>query len=95
MSLMSDVTHQVKHLPTCTIHSSFIGRLLKGHAWKIWCLGTKNVCIVVYFADCLNQLKKYYVYLLIVILAKPIKNLLCKQGKYVCIVVYFADCYTC
>ena len=27
MSLMSDVTHQVKHPPTCTIHSPFTGGL--------------------------------------------------------------------
>ena len=27
MSLMSDVTHLVKHLPTCTIHSPFTGGL--------------------------------------------------------------------
>ena len=27
MSLMSDVTHQVKHPPTCTIHSLFTGGL--------------------------------------------------------------------
>ena len=27
MSLVSDVTHQVKHPPTCTIHSPFTGGL--------------------------------------------------------------------
>jgi len=27
VSLMSDVTHQVKHPPTCTIHSPFTGGL--------------------------------------------------------------------
>ena len=27
MSLMGDVTHQVKHPPTCTIHSPFTGGL--------------------------------------------------------------------
>jgi len=29
MSLMSDVTHEVKHPPTCTIHLPFTGELKK------------------------------------------------------------------
>ena len=28
MSVMSDATHQVKHPPTCTIHSLFTGGLI-------------------------------------------------------------------
>jgi len=40
MSLMSDVTHQVKHPPICTIHSPFKGWLKSVY---FFCK-VKNVC---------------------------------------------------